>query len=84
MPLIYRWQVNLYHGSLGYNADVFLNWGAPFARDAINVYKTIGLSSETLLVENPWRAVAFLLGYTALFLGWTIWILRRRDVAYGS
>jgi ABC-type transport system involved in multi-copper enzyme maturation permease subunit len=84
VPLIYRWQVNLYHVTLGFNADIFLNWGSPHTRDAIYLAKTIGLNSETFLTENPWRAAVVLLVYTALFLGWTIWILRRRDVTYGS
>jgi ABC-type transport system involved in multi-copper enzyme maturation permease subunit len=84
VPLFYRWQVNLYRVTLGYNADIFLNWGSPHTRDAINVSKTIGLSSETLLSANPWSATVVLLGYMALFMGWTVWTLRRRDVTYGS
>jgi ABC-type transport system involved in multi-copper enzyme maturation permease subunit len=82
-PWFYRIQMQLFSLSLGYNSDVFLNWGAPFCRDAIFIEGTLGLSRETLLPTTPERGLAFLLGYTIVFFGWTMWLLRRRDVRFG-
>lgn len=81
VPLVYRWQVRLFSISLGYNADVFLYWGSPFMKMA-STGSTMELGSETLLPTTPWRAVAFLVGYAGIFLMWSIWIFRRRDVTY--
>ena len=83
VPWFYRVQMKLFSLSLGYNSDVFLNWGAPFSRDAIFIEGTLGLSSETLLPTTPERGLAFLLGYTIVFFGWTMWLFRRRDVRFG-
>lgn len=83
VPWFYRVQMQLFSLSLGYNSGVFLNWGAPFSRDAIFIEGTLGLSSETLLPTTPERGLAFLLGYTIVFFGWTMWILRRRDIRFG-
>jgi ABC-type transport system involved in multi-copper enzyme maturation permease subunit len=82
VPLFFRLEVEVFHVTLGCNADAFLNWGSPFT-DAISMARSIGLPT-TLLPAAPWRAAAFLTGYTILFLGWTAWILRRRDVTTGT
>jgi ABC-type transport system involved in multi-copper enzyme maturation permease subunit len=84
VPLFYRLQIKLFSISLGYNADVFLHWGAPFMRDPIFVAMTLGLRDASLLPTTPTNALALLSGYTVLFFGLTLWILLRRDVTYGS
>lgn len=76
--------VRLLSVSIGYNAEVFLHWGAPLRIDPSFVASIIGVNSKVLLPSGPWRSVAFLAGYTAIFLGWAILLLRRRDVIYGS
>jgi ABC-type transport system involved in multi-copper enzyme maturation permease subunit len=86
VPLIWRWQLRVFSITLGYNADVLLNWGSPFQRtsiiEALGAASTVELGAHTLLPTAPWRAVAFLAGYTVPFLGWAIWILHRRDLTY--
>jgi ABC-type transport system involved in multi-copper enzyme maturation permease subunit len=82
VPLFFRLEVGLYTVSLGYSAEAFLNWGAPFT-DVISSASSMGLDT-TLLPDRPWRAVAFMTGYTILFLGWAWWILHRRDVTTGT
>ena len=88
LPLIWRWQLRVFGVTLGYNADVFLNWGSPFQRvsimQALGTASTMGLGGETLLPTTPWRAVAFLAGYAVLFFGLAMWILRRGDVTVGT
>ena len=86
VPLVFRWQIRLWSVTLGYSADVFLNWGSPFMKSvfAASTPPSLEPVGGTLLPTTPWRAVAFLAGYTALFLGWAMWILRRRDVTYGT
>jgi len=84
VPWIYRLQIKLYSITLGYNADVFLSWGAPFTRDAMFIAGTQGLSGETFLPTAPMRVLAFMVGYTVVFFGWTMWLFRRRDVTYGT
>ncbi len=84
VPFIFRWIIRVYSVTLGHNADVFLNWGAPFLMDPIFIANTLGLGDKTLLPTTPWRATAILMGYLVLFLGWAIWILRRRDITYES
>jgi ABC-type transport system involved in multi-copper enzyme maturation permease subunit len=79
MPLIFRLEAKLFSVTIGYSADIFLNWGRSFAEAALTASK-IGLDSN--LPASPWRAVAFLAGYTILFLGGATWIFRRRDVTY--
>lgn len=75
MPGIYQWQARLYSLMLGFNAEVFMHWGSPFSVD---------LGDNKLLPTDPWRAAAFLLGYTFVFLGWASWVLSRRDITYES
>ena len=83
VPLFYRMQVRLLSFSIGYNADVLLYWGSPFGEVGF-FSSAMELGGDTLLPTIPWRAVAILTGYTVLFLGWAMWILRRRDMTYGS
>jgi ABC-type transport system involved in multi-copper enzyme maturation permease subunit len=85
VPLIYRLQMRLYGLSIGFNADVFLNWGAPYLRDTTFVETNvgIGLNQETFLSNSPGRALAFMAGYVVVFFACTMWILRKRDVTYG-
>jgi ABC-type transport system involved in multi-copper enzyme maturation permease subunit len=84
IPWIYKIQVELFSITLGYNADVFLNWGAPFSHDPLFVAKTLGLSEASLLPSTPPRSGIILLLYAATFLIWMMRILRRRDISYGS
>jgi ABC-type transport system involved in multi-copper enzyme maturation permease subunit len=83
VPLIYSLQIKLFSITLGYNADLFLYWGAPFMRDPVFVAQTLGLSDASLLPTTPTNALALLSGYTVLFFGWTLWLIHRRDVTYG-
>jgi ABC-type transport system involved in multi-copper enzyme maturation permease subunit len=85
VPPIFLWEARLLSVTLGYNADIFLNWGSPFMNAILaSGVMGLGLDGGTLLPTAPWRAVAFLAGYTVLFLAWAMWILHRRDVTYGS
>ena len=93
VPLIWRWQLRVLSITLGYNADVLLHWGSPFMRafsastaEAKSLFATslAELSGGSVLPTTPWRAVAFLAGYTLLFLGWAAWILHRRDVTVAT
>ena len=79
-------QVRLYSVMLGYSADVFMNWGSPFIKAvlAVTTPSSLEFDGGSLLPTTPWRAVAFLAGYTVLFLGGTMWIHHRRDVTYGK
>lgn len=83
VPWIYLLQIKVFSYSLGYNSDLFLSWGAPFTRDAIFVTGTLGLGSDTFLPTTPERGLVFMVGYTILFFGWTMWIFHRRDVRFG-
>jgi ABC-type transport system involved in multi-copper enzyme maturation permease subunit len=83
VPWILRVQIIIFSLTLGYNSDLFLSWGAPFARDPMFVAGTLGLRSDTLLPTTPERGLVFLVGYTIVFFGWTIWLFRRRDVRFG-
>lgn len=68
---LFEVQSRVLNVSLGYNAEVFVHWGSLFAAQIRNA---------DLLPDSPWRASAFLAGYTILFLSWAIWILHRRDI----
>jgi ABC-type transport system involved in multi-copper enzyme maturation permease subunit len=83
VPWFYDIQIRVFSLTLGYNSDVFLNWGAPFTRDAIFIEGTLGLSGDTLLPTTPERGLAFMAGYAVVFFAWTMWLLRRRDVRFG-
>jgi len=84
VPWFYHIQIKVFSLTLGYNSDLFLNWGAPFSRDAVFITSTLGLSGDTLLPTTPWRGLTFMVGYTVVFLVWTIWLFRRRDVRCGG
>ncbi len=83
-PWFYRIQIDIFSLTLGYNSDVFLNWGAPFAREAMFISGTFGLGGETLLPTSPWRGLTFMVSYTVVFLAWTMWLFQRRDVRCGG
>jgi ABC-type transport system involved in multi-copper enzyme maturation permease subunit len=83
VPWILRFQIKVFSFTLGYNSDLFLNWGAPFARDAMFIEGTLGLSGDTLLPITLGRGLAFMVGYSVIFFGWTMWLFRRRDVKCG-
>lgn len=84
VPWFYSIQIDVFSITLGYNADLFLNWGAPFARDVMFITGTLGLHGETLLPITPWRGMLFMLGYAVVFLLGTMWIFQRRDVKCGG
>jgi ABC-type transport system involved in multi-copper enzyme maturation permease subunit len=79
VPLIFRLETHLFSVTIGYSAEIFVNWGRAFTEAALTASK-IGLESD--MPASPWRAVAFLAGYTILFLGGAMWVLRRRDITY--
>ncbi len=72
---LFEIQSRVLNVSLGYNAEVFIRWGSLFSSH---------INDVSLLPDSPWRASAFLAGYTMLFLIWAIWILNRRDITYES
>jgi ABC-type transport system involved in multi-copper enzyme maturation permease subunit len=82
VPWFYKVQIRLFSYTLGYNADVFLNWGAPFSRDPIFVASTLGLSDASLLPSTPTRSGIILVIYVILFLVWMMRILQHRDISY--
>jgi len=92
VPAIWRGQLRAYSLFLGYNTDVLLYWGSPFMRafGAVSAEakllfaQSLELGRGSLLPTTPWRAAAFVAGYTALFLGGALWVLYRRDVTYGT
>ena len=73
--------IRLYSVTIGYSADIFLHWGIRMVKPT-GAIGAIVMVDSSMLPVSPWRAVAFLLVYTALFLAWTAWILRRRDVTH--
>ncbi len=83
VPWFFRVQIEVFSFTLGYNSELFLSWGAPFARAPMFIMGTLGLRNDTLLPTIPGRGLAFLMCYTVVFFGWTMWILRRRDVRFG-
>jgi hypothetical protein len=83
VPPIWRVQLQVMSVTLGHSADVFVNWGSPFMMKGIFI-GALGLGGGSLLPTTPWRAVAFLAGYSILPLGGAMWVLHRRDVTYGT
>jgi hypothetical protein len=79
LPAIYSVLVRLYSVTLGFGAETFIHWGAPIIKPAGGVGAT-ELVDTALLPTSPWRGAALLVSYSALFLGWAVWILRRRDL----
>jgi len=73
--------IRLHSITISYGADIFLHWGIPIVKPA-GAVGAIVMADSSMLPVSPWRALAFLLGYTALFLAWTAWILHRRDVTH--
>ncbi len=72
---LFEIQSRLLSASLGYNAEVFVRWGSLFVHQ---------ISEATILPDSPWRAAAFLVGFTILSMTGAIWILLQRDIAYAS
>ena len=70
--------------TLGYNADIFLNWGVPFHMTAASIATVVGVEDRLILPTSQWRSTAILAGYIVLFLGWSLRIIRRRDITYSS
>jgi ABC-type transport system involved in multi-copper enzyme maturation permease subunit len=65
--------------TLGYCADALLRWGLPIVVP-MNGLGAFVVEDQALLPASPWRALALLCGYSLLFLGWAVWVLRRRDL----
>jgi ABC-type transport system involved in multi-copper enzyme maturation permease subunit len=84
VPFFFSWMTKLFSVTLGYNADVFLNWGSPYHMDPILIATALGPGDEKLLPATPWRATMVLVVFIVLFQGWSIWILRHRDLTYES
>jgi len=84
VPLIFRWLGSVLGTMLGYNADVVLHWGLPEGIAHGLAGAMLDASELTIVSTDPWRGAAFLAGYTLLSLGLAVWVLRRRDVTYGS
>ena len=70
--------------TLGYNANIFLNWGPPNHMSPAHLASLVGIEGRAILPTSEWRAVAVLAGYIILFLGWALRIIQQRDVTYGS
>lgn len=83
IPFIYQLLVRLQSVTLGFNADVFLNWGSPLTM-SMPIGSPLLLGADAMLSLDPWRALTILSVYVLLFSGWTVWILHRRDVSYGG
>ena len=81
IPQILRWQGDVLSVMMGYNADVVLHWGAAGGVAEDFVEATEG---QLFMPTDPWRGVAFLVGYVLHSLGLAVWIFHRRDVTYGS
>jgi ABC-type transport system involved in multi-copper enzyme maturation permease subunit len=71
--------IRLYSLTIGYSADIFMHWGIPIVKPT-GAMGAIVMADSSMLSISPWRAIAFILGYTVLFVAWTSRILRRRDV----
>jgi ABC-type transport system involved in multi-copper enzyme maturation permease subunit len=84
VPTLIRWAGNLLSVMLGYNADVVLHWGPPAAIVNSITDTLVGTGEEIFMPTDPWRAMAFLTGYTAVSLAFSIWIMRRRDITYNA
>jgi len=70
--------------TLGYNAEIFLNWGAPYHLNPEFITSLVGVEGQGILPTSQWRATAILAVYVVLFLGWALRIIQRRDITYSS
>jgi ABC-type transport system involved in multi-copper enzyme maturation permease subunit len=84
MPWFFRVQGKILAVTPGYNANVFLYWGPPVSilPQLVDALRAAGATFA--IPTDPWRAVAFLVGYTIVPLGLAMWILHRRDITYAS
>jgi hypothetical protein len=79
LPGIYSGVIRLFSVTVGFGAETFVHWGAPIVKPAGAVGMT-ELVDTALLPTSAWRGAVLLVCYSALFLGWAVWILRRRDL----
>lgn len=70
--------------TLGYNAEIFMNWGPPSHLNPEYLASLVGVEGREFLPTSPWRAAAFLASYVILFLGWSLQTIRKRDITYSS
>lgn len=84
MPWFFRVEGKILAVTPGYNANVFLYWGPPVSilPQLMDALRAAGATFA--IPTDPWRAVAFLVGYTLVSLGLAMWILHRRDITYTS
>jgi ABC-type transport system involved in multi-copper enzyme maturation permease subunit len=84
MPWFFRVEGKILAVTPGYNASVFLYWGPPVSimPQLVDALRAAGATFTVPI--DPWRAVAFLVGYTVVSLGLAMWVLRRRDITYAS
>lgn len=84
MPWFFRVQGKILAVTPGYNANVFLYWGPPMSilPQLVDALRAAGATFS--VPTDPWRAIAFLVGYTIVSLGLAMWILHRRDITYVS
>jgi len=84
MPWFFRVEGKILAVTPGYNANVFLYWGPPVSilPQLVDALRAAGATFS--VPTDPWRAIAFLVGYTIVSLGLAMWILHRRDITYAS
>jgi ABC-type transport system involved in multi-copper enzyme maturation permease subunit len=84
MPWFFRVEGKILAVTPGYNANVFLYWGPPgsILPQLVDALRAAGATFT--VPTDPWRASAFLVGYTIVSLGLAMWILHRRDITYAS
>jgi ABC-type transport system involved in multi-copper enzyme maturation permease subunit len=84
MPWFFRVEGKILAVTPGYNANVFLYWGPPVSilPQLVDALRAAGATFA--IPTDPWRAVAFLVGYTVMSLCLAMWVLRRRDITYAS
>jgi ABC-type transport system involved in multi-copper enzyme maturation permease subunit len=80
VPLFIRLLEDLIGLMVGYNAELILTWGTPAALSAGFVEALNASGGQVHLATDPWRGLVFCAGYTLLFAGMAVWVLRRRDV----
>jgi len=84
IPWFFRVEGKILAVTPGYNASVFLYWGPPVSilPQLVDAMRAGGATFT--IPTDPWRAIAFLVGYTVMSLCLAMWVLRRRDITYAS